>query len=228
LPVFKLKKLFLFLILLIPVNRGFAYEDITDSIYKALLNPKYIIVPAFAYSSETNFVFGMGLYINPGVSDRKSNYFLFDSVVKYSLKKQFELHLRPTYRFGSWQTEIDTKLRKWPDTFYGIGNLTSQDAAEDYTTDKYMLKFNLFRDFSKSLSVGLSTDWEHYNFSKLEPEGLLHAGNVPGAEASEVAGLGAILRFDNTDAPYFPYSGFRFQFDVLNFDYRSAQLLFYL
>ncbi|MBN2830160.1 MAG: BamA/TamA family outer membrane protein [Candidatus Cloacimonetes bacterium] len=214
----KRKEIALLCFLLMFACQGFAYSDTTNAILNAMMNPRYIIVPAFSYASETNFVFGIGLYINPGVSDKETDCFTFDSIAKYSLKKQFELHLRPTYKFRSWQAEIDAKLRKWPDTFYGIGNETLLDDAEDYTTDKYMFKLNFFRKFEESLSLGVSTDWEHYNFSGFEEDGVLSSGNISGSEASEITGLGAVVRFDNTDSPYFPYSGFRFQVDALRFD----------
>ncbi|MDP8232062.1 MAG: BamA/TamA family outer membrane protein [Candidatus Zophobacter franzmannii] len=192
-------------------------STISNALYKALMNPRYIIVPGFAYSSETSAVFGIGAFINPGLADRSSNYFLFDATVKYSLKKQFELRMRPTYKFNNWVIESDAKMRKWPDTFYGIGNETILDETEDYTTDKYIVKLNLLYTFWEMLSIGVSTDWEHYNFRDFEEDGLLQAGAIQGAIASEVAGIGALIRLDTTDSPYYPYSGMRLDLEALMF-----------
>ncbi len=181
-----------------------------SALYKALLNPKYIIMPGFSYSSETSAVFGLGVYINPGNVNKRSNFFTFDTTAKYSLKEQFELRMRPTYKSGSWKVKSEAKFRKWPDTFYGIGNETDKDLSEEYTTNKYILKTELHKYFNEYFSLGVGADWQHYDYPEHDEEGILSSLTIPGSETSEVAGLGGMLEFDTTDGPYFPYSGVKF------------------
>ncbi len=207
----------IFGILLLSMTPLYSQFTRQSPIYKALLNPKYIIMPGFSYSTETNAVFALGVYFNPGVVDKSSNYFTLDTTAKYSLKEQFELRLRPAYKFGNWRIQSEAKFRKWPDTYYGIGNNTDKDISEEYTTNKYIFGLVLSRYFSEQFAIGIGANWQHYDYPKNDEEGNLILHTIPGSETSEVAGLGGLLELDSTDGPYYPYSGIRFKLSAYKY-----------
>ncbi len=174
---------------------------------------KYRVVglPVIMYTPETSLVFGGGATITirkPGENkeSRPSNICLF---ALYSLKNQFALHLVPDLYFkkGTWELRSLISLQKKSDTFYGIGNDTSEDDAENFTSVDFCLRPWFIRRIYKHFHLGLWFDVKRYDIKDPEEGGMLDQGTVTGTEKGVISGIGPVIDWDSRDNIFYPTTG---------------------
>jgi outer membrane translocation and assembly module TamA len=111
------------------------------------------------------------------------------------------------YKNGLYRLSGSISYQKWPDLFYGLGNATSADDEEEYTTRSTGGTIDFQRRLGSSLYCGVVGELSHTELVKIESEGLLSAGDITGAETGTVSGAGVSISWDSRENIFFPQSG---------------------
>lgn len=172
--------------------------------------------PVILYSPETSLIFGGGaaITIRKQNSDRKTrpDNIIFYAI--YTLKNQIAVQFNPDFYFNDdkWQLKIESGYQKFPDQFYGIGNKTTEDDAEDVTTEDVIIQPGLTRRIYKNFRLGVMYHFNHTSVQKVEIDGQLNSGLLPGSQGSLLSGLGPLIDWDSRDNIFYPAKGSWLQF----------------
>jgi outer membrane protein assembly factor BamA len=103
---------------------------------------------------------------------------------------------------------------KFPNTFYGIGNNTSDDMAEDYTQRVFFLGLAFQKKVHQSLYLGFNYLIGNGKMIEVEENGLLAKGNIVGSEGGMVSGVGFSANWDSRNNIFYPTSGGLYGFSL--------------
>ena len=100
--------------------------------------------PYLAYSGETNLMVGAFSFFRheldpPSPFQRGRDLSVLGNTI-YSLNNQFLFVVIPQYRTENWKLAWSLIFQDWPDTYYGTGNFTDADHAEDFTSRRYAVE----------------------------------------------------------------------------------------
>ncbi|MCF7885167.1 MAG: outer membrane protein assembly factor [Candidatus Marinimicrobia bacterium] len=172
--------------------------------------------PVVLYTLETSLIFGGGGAMtirdqNSHESARPDN---INFYAIYTLKNQVAVLFNPDFYFeeDKWQLKIMSGYQKFPDLFYGIGNKTASDDAEDITTEDVIIRTGLTRRIYKNLRLGVMYHFNHTSVQHVEPDGQIKSGMLTGSQGSLLSGLGPIIDWDSRDNIFYPSKGYWFQF----------------
>ncbi len=115
--------------------------------------------PVILYMPETSLIFGGGAAMTIRDQHNHKNY-RPDNVnfyAIYTLKNQLAVSFSPDFYFDEdkWQLKMMSGYQKFPDLFYGIGNKTEGDDAENVTTEDVFVRPGLTRRIYKNLRLGV-------------------------------------------------------------------------
>ncbi|MGM0403243.1 MAG: BamA/TamA family outer membrane protein [Thermodesulfobacteriota bacterium] len=178
----------------------------------------FLIVPLPIYTPETKAAFtltGMVHFRENEVS-RPSTFMAF---LAYSQLGQFRAAGSAQSYLADGRLHIAGSMggAKWPDKFFGIGTDNTEDDEEDFTSRDFTGRLALQYRLGKHLKSGLSTEFQHYEITKMEEGGILDTGNVRGAQGGDIFGIGPIVTFDSRDDSFFPRTGVYGQFSAVMF-----------
>ena len=167
--------------------------------------------PAALYGDETGFGGGGVLFYlhrTPAHTPDDAPNSVFVNAI-YTANKQFTGFVRPELLLGRsrWALAADFKYEFWPDTFYGLGNSTDLDDAEDFTAETGEVELGFRRKLSATWGVQPMLHWRHWSIQEREAGGMLATCNVPGACSTNLLGLGLMLRRDDRDNTFNPHRG---------------------
>lgn len=168
-------------------------------------------LPVIYYSPETKLALGVGgmYYFRPTgakMATRPSNIGVF---LVYTLKKQFMVDITPDFYFKNEQYRFEGNISfsKFVDKFYGIGNNTSIDDEEDYTSRIIKLRVHLLRKIHPKLNLGLRYYFQHDEIIEVDEDRQLAKKEILGSEEGTVSGLGLLMHWDTRDNIFSPSSG---------------------
>jgi len=96
---------------------------------------------------------------------------------------------------------------KFPDTFYGIGNNTPEELAEDYTPRTFGLGMDFQKTVRPRLYLGIQYQLSNSKLIEVEENGLLAKGNILGSAGGVVSSAGLSINLDTRNNIYYPSSG---------------------
>ena len=182
---------------------------------------EYVVYPSLGYSNETGFYAGGLAYLRYGgiESDSTSHKNLIYYSNEVSEKKQYSIHLMPEIYFknGIYKFLANVKFKHWPSTFYGIGNEHTQDIKEQYTKQVSDIDLEVMRELADIWQASLIYEFSHFQIKKMEEEGLLVVGNIPGCEENITSGVGFSLSYDTRDSDTYPQNGCLYNFKSVLF-----------
>ncbi|MEE8417171.1 MAG: BamA/TamA family outer membrane protein [candidate division Zixibacteria bacterium] len=166
------------------------------------------ILPIIFYSPQTKLAAGvLPTYIYRSSAESRPSSVTFPAY--YTLNKQISISVEPQvyYRNGLYRLSGLLYYQKWPDLFYGLGNATSVDDEEEYTTRSAGGLIDFQRRFGSSLYFGVVGEFSHSELIEIESRGLLSGGDITGAETGTVSGAGVSISWDSRDNIFFPRNG---------------------
>jgi outer membrane protein assembly factor BamA len=155
--------------------------------------------PVIFYTNRTNFAFGgYGIrHFNYEGSPHKSN---LTAAFIYSLKGQIMSQMAGKLYWPGYRLNADVDYLNFPDTFYGIGNNTHRQNAEEYSIERFGFDMTFQKELLSNLFVGFLYDFENYDLIKTEPGGILELGILPGTHGPfKISGLGLSVNYDSRD-----------------------------
>jgi len=166
------------------------------------------ILPIIFYSPQTKLAAGvLPTYIFRSSPESRPSSVMFPTY--YTINKQISISIQPQvyYKNGEYRLSGSMYYQKWPDLFYGLGNATSADDEEEYTTRSTGGSMDFQRCFGSSLYFGVVGELSHSILVEIESEGLLAGGDISGAETGTVSGAGVSISWDSRDNIFFPQNG---------------------
>jgi outer membrane protein assembly factor BamA len=209
-------------------NSGAPFLMSTDSLHISASDTtdqssaRLMLLPILFRSPDTGFALGVlpQLIFHSGSSTNPSTLRL-DSY--YTQENQYHILLRSNnwLRKDRLQLLGRGSLKKWPTSFYGIGNDTSEELKETFTEFLYEANVSFKRRVGKSYFIGLGGSVRYAKISSKESGGILAEESIPGSNDTFISGLDATATYDTRDNHFFPASG---SYHQLSF-YGSPQFL---
>ncbi len=183
------------------------YESSSDEQKKSGL----VILPIAYYTPETKIAAGVGsmYYLKTPEGSkytRPSNIWISAVVTQ---RKQFQIETKPDMYWSNGKYHLlgNVSFKLYPNKYYGIGNTTTNDMEENYTSRSLGIHLDFLRQIREELNIGLRYVLDTYTITKYDPEGKLIKGEVRGSEGGTSSGLGFVINWDNRDNIFFPSKG---------------------
>lgn len=170
--------------------------------------------PIVFYSPETEWAFGIGgaWFYRAGMKRKKPGRTVssLDAFALYSVRNQFRVEFSSeTYSdLDRWRSDVKVGYRRFPESYFGIGNETLLDNEEIVTRLHPFLEASFLREVLPHFFVGASSLVEHNDFVSILEGGLLDNPEIPGVAGGLNWGLGPQFLFDLRDNPRYTYRGF--------------------
>ena len=172
---------------------------------------KIIALPVVFSTPETGFGFGAGAQM---FLLRKTNIYnarlsnMFVSAI-YTTKQQFMFEAKPQIYLDRGDYFLDTilKFRIFPNSFWGIGNLTPETNEESYDMTSLELQARFLKRLPPLLNFGFEYHYQNHDVTMVEEGGLLESGDILGYDKAVVSGLGVVFNLDSRDIVEAPSRG---------------------
>ncbi len=180
---------------------------------------RIIAAPIVFYTPETSLAFGAGgayIFRSPKHNPETTRPSAIAPSVIYTLKKQFRAQFSTEFYFkdNSYRMNGYTKLERFPFKFYGIGNDTTEDEEEVYTSKGVTFFLSFLKRLGKSFNIGFQYYLVDWNISETEEGRLLDSGLIAGSGGGTISGVSAVINRDTRDNIYFPMTGEFFEFNA--------------
>ena len=170
--------------------------------------------PIFFYTPETGFAGGAAaLYLYRDTTFHESRASDVTGDVIYTEKKQAIVEFNGDFYFadGTYRLLADTWYKKYPNSFYGIGNNVLSSARESYTSNSLFGKIVLYRKIYSRFNLGPQIQFESGSIIETKLGGLLESAAIPGSNGGTVSGAGVVANWDSRDNTFAAQSGSFFQ-----------------
>ncbi len=180
-------------------------------------NVQLLGIPVAFYTPETDFGFGAGVqwffYHKKNVYNQRVSNLLVTAV--YTTKNQILIDAKPQMYFlrGDYFLDGIFKFKIFPNTFWGIGNDTPEEAAESYNMKTIIVKAAFLKRLPPDLNFGFEYNYEQDIMLEVEPEGQLATDTIPGSEGAIISGVSVIFNLDDRSDQFNPKSGQLLQFN---------------
>lgn len=172
---------------------------------------KIAVYPAFGFSPETRWNYGVIAFIVLDGADTASQYYRPSSLTPflvYTSNKQFlakaELDL---YTAQGLNINITPRFFNYPDYYFGIGNDTDPDTSEIFTDQFFRIEGRISRPLSQKLFVGIRYDLQYDQLTEIPEEGLLEQQRPLGIAGGYAMGLGPNIQYDSRNSTIYPTKG---------------------
>jgi len=164
--------------------------------------------PVIASSPDTSLMLGAGsvLYYTPEAGKVDS----MNILGFYTLKKQYRINMSSDAYFLDDRILFKSKasLAEFPSEYFGIGPNTPENGGEKYTPDFYQYSGSFLYRLANLLYIGPSYDIRYEKMRRVENDGILDKGEIPGSEKTLSSGLGVHVVLDSRNSSFNPESGF--------------------
>lgn len=192
----------------------------TDSVPKAF---SLLPLPLIYYTPETRFAYGFAptftfrfkrdmaaLRSDTSISVRPSQITLGAA---YTQNEQLLLYMpfQIFYDRDTYFLNGEAGYYKYSYFFFGVGQ--HEVPKELYAVNFPRIRVNAFRRVATNvipkgkLYAGIRYQYERYDVTRVEPDGLLATGTVPGGLGSQLSGGGLGLFYDSRNRIFFPSKG---------------------
>jgi outer membrane protein assembly factor BamA len=182
-------------------------------------NFKIIPFPALGYSPETRWYIGGVVLCNVHFyNDTVTRLSTFKPELNFTQNKQRILTFN--YTFFTENNRIvllgQNSFSKFPENYWGIGNLTPESNLQSYEANRMELDNNLLFRIKPYVYLGTRYRYENiYNVHSVSKKNQTVANEIKGGISS---GLGFILQYDSRDNILNPLKGSLYNFSNLYFD----------
>lgn len=177
-----------------------------------------IVVPIVVHSPETKWGFGLGMqsYFKLPLCENTSVIY-FDAC--YTLNKQYYINVGGTFYFAGkvpWFMRWNGGYRNYPDTYYGIGNVYSEEKQHglSYTSRRGTAYIESQVYLPANWSLGPLFDFTHEKIIPAEKT----ASPIDSHDPIIMWALGAVAQYDTRDSIYYPHKGLFFKATVSHYE----------
>lgn len=201
-------------------------QDLQDNKQKGAASakpykPSLYAVPLVFNTPETGWGFGLaGGYafkLNKNDSLQRPSNVLLNT--DYTLNKQVIVDCGFTLFFKeeNYQLRLYNSYKKYPDSFWGIGNNTSSSAEERYQYNRWDIFPTFQKRIHKRFFAGIRYRYMGMYRVDWNPNGAFAESNFPGHDGGNLSGAGVLLSWDSRNYVFNPTKGFYMH--LLNINY---------
>ena len=164
--------------------------------------------PIVFYTPDTGFAAGAaGAYFFKQEAEQRPN--TISGIFFFTTRSQivFGLASEVYSPDGSGRVGGSLGFQKFPTSFWGIGNSTTDDMEETYTPRTAQAGLLVQRRFHSYLMFGGTYSFWYEDVADVEEGGLLDSGEIPGSEGGISSGLGFVATWDTRDNIYYTKRG---------------------
>jgi hypothetical protein len=160
-------------------------------------------------------------------------------VVYYTSRSQAVFAMEPELYFANqgWKFKTEVAYQRVPDSFWGVGNDTPDEAEEEYTVEEVSFQPRVLRRIHSHLFMGFEFDFKRTALLEVQEGGLLHQRAIVGHAGGIRSGVGPVIVWDRRDNIFCPWGGSWYQFYAtyyrdwlgsdFNFDLYGMDLRYY-
>jgi hypothetical protein len=179
-----------------------------------------VAVPVVFYTPETKLAFGAGgIYYFALTGDKavtRPSSVSFSGV--YTQLKQSTVEVNPDfYLKDGYHIQAYLQYYKFPDYFYGIGNATSSDLKEAFTSNYWWLNIEALKCVRGAFNIGFQYFFDDTKLVEVEAGRQLDSEDITGSGGGKVSGIGPFMTYDSRDSIFFPTRGSYHQFSAMTF-----------
>ena len=162
---------------------------------------RWVVAPIIAYAPETSWQFGGGgkALFRPKRALKTTRTSFVAFTVRYTINNQ--LLTSPEYTLFSYDERYihrgEVAFIQFPRLYYGIGNNTSSDNEELFSSTLFSIEHLTYRNVFSKLYAGLGMRYALTYDIEVEPEGLLQAEQPVGIDNNQAVGWTLGLMFDS-------------------------------
>jgi len=154
--------------------------------------------PIIFYSDETRLAGGAGVQlVNKAKFKIKSS--SIGIIGFYTQNTQYVFQIAPNIylKQGDYILSAGIVYSRYPDKFYGIGNHTSKEDEEDFTSRRFRIRPSIQKKIFSNLYVGVQYDFAYEKLTEIEEGKLLDSGTILGSEGGSASGIGLMALWDS-------------------------------
>ncbi|MCX8123550.1 MAG: outer membrane protein assembly factor [Spirochaetes bacterium] len=174
----------------------------------------WLIIPHLYYKPETQFAYGVVFLtyfqdIIMSIPPIKLRPTTLAVTFTHTQNDQFIFQVFPEFYFlrDRYHIKNEFQYMNYPDKFYGIGQETTDDNKESYTSRIFSFKNIIERALIPGFYIGLLYHIDVRKTTQAEEGGVIDTNQVPGSDKGRVSGLGITVNFDNRDDILFTRDG---------------------
>lgn len=169
---------------------------------------QFLLLPIIFSSPDTRLAFG----VLPQVVFRNSPSSNPSSIrmdAYYTQNRQYHILLRPAFwlKDNRWSLSGKFSFKKWPTSFYGIGNNTLSDDRDKFTENLYEFSFQAARRIRSDYYGGINYSFTRSTIDPLNENGSLSSGNIIGTGRNLISVAGLVLKKDTRNNHFYPERG---------------------
>lgn len=169
---------------------------------------RWAVVPIFFSSPDTRLGIGAVPHVvfYTGLNARRSTAKLEAS---YTQNHQFNFRVSTTLWLPSneYGAEARAQYQYWPSSFYGIGNNTSDDLKEKYSSRVLTSTIEVQNEVAEHVYAGGRLDIRNDDVVEAAEGGLLDRRDILGSDGGMSVGLGVSAAYDSRDETVYPTEG---------------------
>lgn len=168
----------------------------------------WLLLPFGSYAPDTKLAGGLVVgYYRPEQPDGSAS--SVETTLMATQRRQLVARIEPELYVNEslWRIQGKAEVSHFPNSFYGIGGDTPDDAEEPYTARYGVLDLVAQREVRSNLRVGPRVFVRGEGVRDPEQGGLIDRGQVPGADGGLTTGLGLSGYWDARNSLYYPTTG---------------------
>ncbi len=165
--------------------------------------------PIISYTPENSLMLGGTMMYLFKVADKDSDFSNIQPILVYTLKNQFIAYLpiELNWHNNSHKIKFEISGAHFPESFFGIGNHSSDSSKEDYTRDFIASAISYQPKVWKNLRMGIGFDFEYSDTYDSKSGGIIDSQPIEGEGKTFTSGLGFIINWDYRDHAFAPSQG---------------------
>ncbi|GAA4836883.1 BamA/TamA family outer membrane protein [Algivirga pacifica] len=193
-------------------------EQLIKSDTLSLKKVQLLALPILFYTPETQLAFGAGAEIF--LLRKKNRYNSRISSIMFGLifttQKQITLDAKPEIYIqdGNYLLDIDFKYKIFPNSFWGLGNDTPQDAEERYNMKSFEIQTAYLKRLPPYMNFGIEYIFQSHEVTEVVENGLLAAEDIVGNTSIRNSGFGFVFNLDNRNSNIVPQSGYFLEYNA--------------
>ncbi len=194
-----------------------AAETPADSLEREDLTSTSLL-PIVFYTPETELALGAAVgYFYKKAPEHRPNSIV--GLFFYTMRSQWLFALSSEiYSPGASKHLLgEISFQKFPYSFWGIGNSTTDDMEELYTPRSFGLKLLAEKRVYSSIQLGGTYRFWYEHITEFEEGGLIDSGDIAGSEGGYSSGLGIISTWDTRDNIFYTKRGTYVQLQAIYF-----------
>lgn len=171
----------------------------------------FFVLPAFGYAQETGVEIGVAssynFYTAPEDPSSRTSVITLMGTITTENQKNIKLNTDIWTKNNDYRILSELRYRDWPINFYGNSMDTWLDDEDYIGQELYRIRVDVEKKITRSVYIGLNTNYEHFSFRDIEPGGIFEKTVPEGNASGQHLILGTSILYDTRNNTTFTTRG---------------------